>query len=76
MQGILQHAAFDPHVRVDGVPYLDGGLADSVPIQRALTYGNRKIVVILTRNPGYRKRGCLRGWQGSTGRRTGLILLC
>ena len=50
-----------PIVRVDGVPYLDGGLADSVPIQRALTYGNRKIVVILTRNPGYRKKRVSKG---------------
>lgn len=50
-----------PIVRVDGIPYLDGGLADSVPIQRALTYGNRKIVVILTRNPGYRKKRVSKG---------------
>lgn len=50
-----------PIVRVDGVPYLDGGLADSVPIQRALTYGNRKIVVILTRNLGYRKKRVSKG---------------
>ena len=50
-----------PIVMVDGVPYLDGGLADSVPIQRALTYGNRKIVVILTRNPGYRKKRVSKG---------------
>lgn len=45
-----------PIVNIDGTPYLDGGLADSVPIQRALEKGNEKIVVILTRNPGYRKK--------------------
>lgn len=45
-----------PIVNIDGVPYLDGGLADSVPVGRALKKGNEKIVVILTRNPGYRKK--------------------
>lgn len=45
-----------PIVRIDGTPYLDGGLADSVPIQRALEKGKEKIIVILTRNEGYRKK--------------------
>lgn len=45
-----------PMVNIDGIPYLDGGLADSVPIQRALDIGNKKIILILTRNPGYRKK--------------------
>lgn len=45
-----------PMVNIDGVPYLDGGLADSVPLGRAFRKGNEKIVVILTRNPGYRKK--------------------
>ncbi len=45
-----------PIVNVDGVPYLDGGLADSIPVRRALEIGNEKIVVVLTRNPGYRKK--------------------
>ena len=45
-----------PMVNVDGIPYLDGGLADSIPIRRAVELGNRKIVVVLTRNPGYRKK--------------------
>lgn len=44
-----------PIVNVDGVPYLDGGLADSVPLARAMELENEKIVLILTRNPGYRK---------------------
>ena len=39
-----------PIVNIDGVPYLDGGLADSVPIKRAQELGNEKIVVILTKN--------------------------
>ncbi|OUP00673.1 patatin-like phospholipase family protein [Sellimonas caecigallum] len=45
-----------PIVRIDGVPYLDGGLADSVPIQRAMKKGREKIIIILTRNEGYRKK--------------------
>lgn len=45
-----------PMVEIDGELYLDGGLADSIPIERALEIGNQKIIVILTRNPDYRKR--------------------
>lgn len=45
-----------PIVKIDGKPYLDGGIADSVPIERALEKGNDKIVLVLTRNPGYRKK--------------------
>ncbi len=45
-----------PIVNVDGVPYLDGGLADSIPVRRAMEIGNWKIIVVLTRNPGYRKK--------------------
>lgn len=44
-----------PIVKVNGVPYLDGGLADSVPLKRSIEKGNRKNVVILTRGKGYRK---------------------
>lgn len=50
-----------PIVNIDGVPYLDGGLADSVPIEHALEIDNEKIVVILTRNKGYRKKTMSRG---------------
>ncbi|WP_281725930.1 patatin-like phospholipase family protein [Lachnoclostridium phocaeense] len=45
-----------PMVNVDCIPYLDGGLADSIPIERAMEIGNGKSIVILTRNPGYRKK--------------------
>ena len=44
-----------PIVNIDNVPYLDGGLADPVPIRRAQQMENEKIVVILTKNQGYRK---------------------
>ena len=41
---------------VDGVPMLDGGIVDSIPIQYALDQGYENIVVVLTRNKGYRKK--------------------
>ncbi len=44
-----------PIVKLDDVPYLDGGMSDSVPVEYAESIGNEKLVVILTRNPGYRK---------------------
>lgn len=44
-----------PMVEVGGQLYLDGGIADSIPIRHALYAGYKKNVVILTRNEGYRK---------------------
>ena len=41
---------------VDGIPMLDGGIADSIPVQYAMDQGYGKLVVILTRNYGYRKK--------------------
>ena len=41
---------------VDGVPMLDGGIVDSIPVQHALDQGYEKLVIILTRNKGYRKK--------------------
>ena len=40
---------------VDGKPMLDGGIADSIPLQRARSMGFDNNVVVLTRNKGYRK---------------------
>lgn len=40
---------------VDGEPMLDGGIADSIPIERALSQGFDNNLVVLTRNIGYRK---------------------
>ncbi len=45
-----------PMVQVDGTPYMDGGIADSIPIIRSLKLGNKKNVIVLTREAGYRKR--------------------
>ena len=41
---------------VDGIPMLDGGIADSIPVQYAMDQGYEKLVVVLTRNHGYRKK--------------------
>lgn len=45
-----------PITYVDGVPMLDGGIADSIPVRYAISQGYERLVVILTRNKGYRKQ--------------------
>jgi predicted patatin/cPLA2 family phospholipase len=39
---------------VDGTPMLDGGIVDSIPVQRSIETGHPLNVVVLTRNRGYR----------------------
>ncbi len=41
-------------VSVDGVPMLDGGIVDSIPVVRAMETGHSSNVVVLTRNKGWR----------------------
>lgn len=43
-------------VTLAGKPYLDGGVADSIPVLRAKEKGYERQVVITTRNKGYRKK--------------------
>lgn len=45
-----------PIAYVDGIPMLDGGIVDSIPVERARSLGYEKNVVVLTRNKGYRKK--------------------
>lgn len=45
-----------PMVIIDGIPMMDGGMADSIPIKKALKDGCNKVVIILTRNKGYIKK--------------------
>lgn len=45
------------NVEIDGVPYLDGGVADSVPVEYCLKEGFDKLIVVLTRPYGFRKSG-------------------
>ncbi len=40
---------------VDGVAMLDGGISDSIPVRHAMDLGYDNLVVVLTRNKGYRK---------------------
>ena len=40
--------ACEPYA-IDGVPYYDGGIADPIPVQKAIDDGYDRIVVILTR---------------------------
>ena len=39
---------------VDGVPMLDGGIVDSIPVVRAIDRGDSPNVVVMTRNRGFR----------------------
>lgn len=43
---------FTKIVSLDGKEYLDGGIADSIPVRRAVELGYKKNVVILTRQSG------------------------
>ena len=43
-------------VNVDGNGYLDGALADSIPVEKMLEMGVDKIIVVLTRPLNYRKK--------------------
>lgn len=45
-----------PIVELDGKKLMDGGASDSIPVKRALSDGNDKLVVVLTRNDGYQKK--------------------
>ena len=44
-----------PVIHLDGQPYLDGGCAMAIPYRRAIDSGFEKIVLVLTRQKGYRK---------------------
>ncbi|MCK9156159.1 MAG: patatin family protein [Paludibacteraceae bacterium] len=46
-----------PITYIEGVPMLDGGICDAIPLKRAMAEGYAKNVVVLTRNRGYRKKG-------------------
>lgn len=44
-----------PVAYVDGIPMVDGGVCDAIPVRRAIADGYTCNVIILTRNKGYRK---------------------
>ena len=44
------------NVKIDGEDYLDGGIADSIPIERSIADGNGKNVVVLTKEVGFYRK--------------------
>ena len=58
MMAIVKASSSLPYVAqitdVDGKPMLDGGIVDSIPVQRAIDTGHGFNVVVMTRNKGYR----------------------
>ena len=49
-------------VEIDSNKYLDGGMADSVPVKKAIELGYDRIIVILTRPIEYRKNDSKMTW--------------
>lgn len=47
---------FTPPVDFEGRKYFDGGAADSIPVERALADGCDRLVIVLTRPHGFRKK--------------------
>lgn len=43
-------------VWIDGQPFLDGGIGDSIPIAKSVADGNKRNLIILTQHRGYRKQ--------------------
>ncbi|HHW7578777.1 TPA: patatin-like phospholipase family protein [Mannheimia haemolytica] len=43
-------------VEIEGKKYLDGGVSDSIPVQKFIEMGYNKIIVVLTRPLEYRKK--------------------
>lgn len=43
-------------VDIDGKLYMDGGIADTIPIRKSILDGNRKNVIILTKERGYLRK--------------------
>jgi len=48
---------------VDGQPYADGGVADPIPVRKAIQDGATDITVVLTHNPAFRLKPVPR-WMG------------
>ncbi len=45
-----------PPVELEGHRCIDGGVADPIPVLKAIEDGNDKVVVVLTRHRGFRKK--------------------
>lgn len=45
-----------PSIRINGQKYYDGGVADPIPAQKALSDGCDRLILVLTQPRGYKKR--------------------
>ncbi len=54
-----------PPIMVEGKQYVDGGLADSIPIRQSIADGNDKNLVILTQPKGFVKKQSKSGKMGA-----------
>ncbi len=45
-----------PEIRVNDIPYYDGGITDSIPAKKAIDDGVEKVLIVLTRPLGYQKK--------------------
>lgn len=43
-------------VKIEGVPYMDGGISDPLPLEWALTHDYEKILIVKTRPEGWRQQ--------------------
>jgi predicted patatin/cPLA2 family phospholipase len=48
--------AYGRVIPIDGVPYIDGGVADAIPARHAVSMKRDRTVAILTRPRGYRRK--------------------
>lgn len=46
-------------VYIDGIPYLDGGIADNIPIEKCIERGCDRIVVVLTHPRDFVRKGSM-----------------
>ncbi len=51
-----------PVIEYHGKKLLDGGVADPIPVKKAKADGNKRNVIVLTQNEGYRKRKTKMEW--------------
>ena len=46
-------------VMIGGVPYLDGGIADNIPLEKCLERGCDRIILVLTHPAGFVRKGSM-----------------
>ncbi|MDN4073831.1 patatin-like phospholipase family protein [Fictibacillus terranigra] len=51
-----------PVIEYKGMKLLDGGVADPIPVKKAIADGNKRNVIVLTQNKGYRKSKTKMEW--------------